>query len=560
MLSMKSNINKWIKISALLMFFFVTLLFSHQAQASVKENVFGSAWSENTGWISFNNCPNPSTSTGCSTYDYGVFVDKSTLEVKGHAWSDNLGWISFNPGSDWDNECPPGVTKPCTNFKNKWGAGGWARVVSVSTEEALAKAQNRSSNAGGFDGWISLGGSNFSAPFDTTKNVASSMPSAYQGKYVYTINSSSSNYGYFWGSEVMGWIDLKPTSSYDPSNGGVFLLDLSTETLDLTPTPSSGTVLAGDTIDIHWEVKGFTPTTCTGTMFDASNNPISGRADWNNTFNTNSNASGDITGIEVPYDSSNASSVVTKFTLSCADSVKTVDNSVTITTETLDVFIKNYSGGSCVSGSTATLDWSTNDPTPDCEIEATPASGGSSPYKITVSGTSPTDDTDFLANIGNGSTKYAFACENGSGTYQSRVKAKTTGTVSIQQCIEDYSMSYDPSCQPFVPSTLPGYYDATVELAITPAYGFKNTVDVSDGGGVGQWTFSPGSQFTYLNPNFTKINATFSLTAVEYSAIDWKKSFTRDILLDTSGFAQRVQPIKFCEFGKSGVKPKYKPF
>lgn len=552
---MKSKLYKWIKVSVISSFFIVSLFVASQAQASVTDNVFGSAWSENTGWVSFNNCPNPSTSTGCSTYDYGVFVDKSTLEVKGHAWSDNLGWISFNPGSDWNNECPPGVTKPCTNFKNTWGAGGWARVVSAKAYDTDTD-QNKT-NSGGYDGWISLGGSNFSASFDTTKNVASSMPSAYQGKYIYTIDSSDN--GYWWGSDVVGWIALKPTSSYDPSNGGVFLLDLSTETLDLTPTPSSGTVLAGDTIDIHWEVKGFTPTACTGTMFDSSNNPISGRVDWNNTFNTSSKTSGDITGIEVPYDSSNANSVVTKFTLSCSDSVKTVDNSVTITTEKLDVFMRDYFGGACVSGPASTFDWSTNDSTSDCEIEATPASGGSGAYTIPVSGTPPIYDLDFKKNYGNGATKYSFSCENGSGKYQSPVKATTTGTVSIKQCIADYSITYDPSCQPFVLSPVLGTYDATVELSATSLYGFADNITLSSGGGIGSWIFSPKDTFT--SPYSSKIDATLSLTDAEYKSIDWKKPFTSDILADAVGFYQRTQPIKLCEVGgKSTVKPKYKPF
>jgi hypothetical protein len=554
---MKSKLYKWIKVSVISSFFIVSFLFASQAQASVSENVFGSAWSENTGWVSFNSCPNPFVSTGC-TYDYGVNVDKTTLAVKGVAWSDNLGWISFNP-SEW-GACPPGVSKPCTSFTNKWGSGGWARVVSVATEEALALSQSRSPNTGGFDGWISLGGSNFSAPFDTTKNVASSMPSAYQGKYVYTINSSSSNYGYFWGSEIMGWIDLKPKSSYDPNDGGVFLADISNETLTLTPTPSNGKVLAGDTVDIHWEVKGFTPTTCSGTMYDVSNNPITGRTDWIKTFNTGTNTSGDISGIEVPYDSSNGNSVVTKFTLTCSDTVKTVDNTVTITTELLTVFMKNASGGSCVSGNTSSLDWSTNDITPDCEIEATPAPGGSSVYYIPVSGISPTDDTNFGKNAGNGSTKYSFSCQNGSGAFsQTPVKAVTSGTVSIKQCVPDYSMTYNPSCQPFVLAPLPGTYEATVELSVASLFGFMNDVNLSDGGGIGSWIFSPGD--TFSAPYNSKINATLSMSKVEYDSIDWSKPFTRDLLIGSIGFPLRTETIKLCEAGSiGGVKPKYKPF
>jgi hypothetical protein len=552
---MKSKLYKWIKVSTIVLFFFVLLFSSQQADASVKENVFGSGWSENTGWVSFNSCPNPFVSTGCS-FDYGVNVDKTTLVVTGHAWSDNLGWISFNQ-SDWGGACPPGVSKPCTNFSNKWGTGGWARVVSIAQEETLANSQSRAPNTGGYDGWISLGGTNFSAPFDTTKNVASSMPSAYQGKYVYTISSSST--GYLWGSDVMGWIDLKPKSSYDPNDGGVFLADISNETLTLTPTPSSGNVLAGDTIDINWEVKGFTPTTCSGTMYDVSNSPITGRTDWIKTFNTGTNTSGNITGIEVPYDTSNASSVVTKFTLTCSDTVKSVDNTLAITAVPLTVFMRNYSSASCVSGNTATLDWSTNDSTPDCEIEATPASGGSSPYTITVSGTSPTDDTNFKANAGNGSTRYSFSCENGTGTFQAPVKATTTGTVAIKQCVADYSVSYDPACEPFILGAVPGNYEATIQLSASSVYGFINDITLSDGGGLGSWTFSPGNKFT--SPYNSKINATLSMTKMEYDSIDWKKPFTRDLLADAVGFTQRTEPVKLCQFVSTpGVKPKYKPF
>ena len=55
----------------------------------IEHNVWGWAWSENIGRISFR----------CSGggIDYGVDIDEITGVFSGGAWSSNIGWISFNP-------------------------------------------------------------------------------------------------------------------------------------------------------------------------------------------------------------------------------------------------------------------------------------------------------------------------------------------------------------------------------------------------------------------------------------------------------------------------------
>lgn len=522
-----------------------------QARASDKDNVFGNIWSDNIGWISLNSCENPLDVNTCGQYDYGVNIDdKSTMEVSGTAWSDNVGWISFNP-SEWGSgstNCPPGTGGSCSTFKNKWGSGGWARAV------------NGIGGNGGYDGWISLDGSGYGATFDITKNVSASMPIEYQNDYVYTISTSDN--GHWWGSEAIGWIDLNHASSYQPKDGGAFLLDLSTETLDLTaPSINKNTVVAGDTVDIDWETTGITPTSCTGTVLDDQGNPLTPtRTDWETTFNTGVKTKGTITGIEVPFDDNNKNDTNTQFILSCTNGVKTVDSSIWIKSIPMTVFMKN-GGGSCVSGSTALLDWDTNDTTADCQIDGDPAPGGSGPYTIkSFTGTPPSQasDPDFSANKGNGSTKYTLSCTNNtSGVYQNPLTVKTSGTVAVNQCVTDFKLSYAPSCEPFVVNGTG--YDATVEFTINPQFGFNNDVDFSDGGGIGTWSFSP-SQSTFGSLGFSKVSATLSLTGAEYDAIKWNLPFTRDVLLDALGFSQKVEPIEFCESGTKKTRPKYIPF
>ena len=105
------------------------------AFAGSEHNLSGWAWSENIGWISFN-----STEGGGS--NYGVTV-ASNGRLSGYAWSENIGWITFNQNDL--NGCPSGQCR--ADFDEDTGqVTGWARALS---------------NGGGWDGWISLSGSNY---------------------------------------------------------------------------------------------------------------------------------------------------------------------------------------------------------------------------------------------------------------------------------------------------------------------------------------------------------------------------------------------------------------
>lgn len=126
-----------------------------KAQAGTGENLSGFAWSENIGWISFNSldcdtdgdgftdvgpCGGDDTTT--IAHDYGVNVDTSTKVAggfgvfSGFAWSENIGWLSFNQ-SDITGICPDDATGAgATVARVDWPTGkvsGWARAISGST-------------------------------------------------------------------------------------------------------------------------------------------------------------------------------------------------------------------------------------------------------------------------------------------------------------------------------------------------------------------------------------------------------------------------------------------
>lgn len=177
------------------------------ARAGVGSNVFGYAWSETIGWLSFNN-----TNTGGPT-DYGVSLDASTLEFSGYAWSEHIGWVSFNPAEL--TGCPQGNCKATLDIVNK-KVNGWARVLSPVGDP----------QGGGWDGWIRLSG--------TTTN---SLP------YGVTWNPWTREFeGYAWGSDVMGWLSFncKNNSVCGASNYQV------RSTINFPPTAINLTVNAGD--------------------------------------------------------------------------------------------------------------------------------------------------------------------------------------------------------------------------------------------------------------------------------------------------------------------------
>lgn len=142
-----------------------------KAEAGASDNVSGFAWSENIGWISFNN-----TSDGSVT-SYGVKVNTDNGDFSGNAWSENVGWISFDRANIGN---PPGApfnggSGPVAQVNLATGnVTGWARVLSQMSEG---------------DGWIKLSDS-------TWTNGVKISPS--DGKFS----------GYAWSSDSVGWISF----------------------------------------------------------------------------------------------------------------------------------------------------------------------------------------------------------------------------------------------------------------------------------------------------------------------------------------------------------------
>gem|GEM_PF-6177500 len=149
-------------------------------------SLYGSAWSSNIGWVSFNSCEvNLSEGTeNCppSSVDYSVQVNSSTGNLTGSAWSSNIGWLQFGGLSSF----PSGSGTESVNANIVFGDGkvrGWARF--------LAGADDPDD---GWDGWVSMSGNNHSSPQLDGNGGVTYDPNL--GKLI----------GATWGGPVVGWL------------------------------------------------------------------------------------------------------------------------------------------------------------------------------------------------------------------------------------------------------------------------------------------------------------------------------------------------------------------
>lgn len=146
------------------------------AKAGSAENVSGWAWSSNIGWVSFN------SDSGGGPVSYGAHIN-STGVLSGYAWSGNVGWISFNE-ADLAG-CPSGTCRAWVDLATG-NVSGWIRVLSAKDNP----------QAGGWDGWISLRGTNYSVGVDfDTKQFT----------------------GWAWAGDVIGWLNF---NCNNPQAGG----------------------------------------------------------------------------------------------------------------------------------------------------------------------------------------------------------------------------------------------------------------------------------------------------------------------------------------------------
>ena len=105
--------NSWISLNCAYTDSCTTI--DYEVSSYANGNLFGWAWSESFGWISFScTTGGPSGENICCSQnpppcsDYGVTVATSTGEFNGYAYSESIGWISFNcktGGSSGENIC-----------------------------------------------------------------------------------------------------------------------------------------------------------------------------------------------------------------------------------------------------------------------------------------------------------------------------------------------------------------------------------------------------------------------------------------------------------------------
>lgn len=170
--------------------------------------VTGYAWSDTVGWMSL------------SGGSYGISVS-STGTLSGYAWSDTIGWVSANT-SDLSG-CP---SAPCTASIDSNGAmRGWLKALSGG-----------SAQSGGWDGFISLSGSNY-GPVRQSNGTFS---------------------GYAWGDINVGWLDFRyATTNYQ----AVPTADLKVRVIGESTWQDSLTIAMGDEIELGWNQSSSDNTT-----------------------------------------------------------------------------------------------------------------------------------------------------------------------------------------------------------------------------------------------------------------------------------------------------------
>ena len=134
-------------------------------------NLYGWAWSEKIGWISFNskNCDPDDDGfsngigacppAGTFIPDYGVFLPIGGAETRyfqGYAWSDRIGWIRFSPPIPY----PDWAVTDCQNsnaYMMNYNIYGLVRACAGAPNPSVCGGGiGPNPNSGGWDGWICL--------------------------------------------------------------------------------------------------------------------------------------------------------------------------------------------------------------------------------------------------------------------------------------------------------------------------------------------------------------------------------------------------------------------
>lgn len=293
--------------------FSFSLLLASPVYAGTEHNMSGWAWSSNIGWISFN-CTNISDDV-CNSSNYGVNKNDNGTLV-GYAWSSNIGWIQFG-GLD-TNSMPSGSgTKSIDAKVNDGKLEGWAKALSA--------------DGNGWDGWISLAGTNYSVTLSGTDFTS-----------------------FAWGSDVVGWIDFA-------------WVKINVASSQLSFSADSSIAYAPDyKATLRWDV---TP---------AGESLINCTADSSSPLNANTVSSwyGLVDGIppqrskivDVPYNS-------TKYKLTCVDKATgdLLTSTIFVARDALPMESVTLWNSTDVSNGRVTLSWTTNNVNDDCVASSVPS-------------------------------------------------------------------------------------------------------------------------------------------------------------------------------------------
>ena len=229
-------------------------LTSYNVRAQTSSALTGYAWSDTVGWISF---------SGTSP-SYGISEDISG-NLTGYAWSDNIGWIKFGGLSGFPSGSGSSNENALVDSSGK--LHGWARACAGT---AAGDCSSMTSRTDGWDGWISLDGTNYGVNFAS-------------GNGQYTQSA------YAWGSDVVGWISFNPSNLSSPANPSCnpALEACGGGPGGLTPAVnfsiSSSSVATGTPATLTWNTSNVT--TCS-----ASSTGISTDSQWTNSSFTTGGA------------------------------------------------------------------------------------------------------------------------------------------------------------------------------------------------------------------------------------------------------------------------------
>lgn len=216
--------KKYLWGALILVVLLATASLAANAQATTRD-LSGWAWSSNIGWVSFNSADSGTGTNGVGTSPVSYKVQlESDGDLTGYAWSSNVGWIKFDPSL---TGAPSGATKASVNTSNNQ-VSGYVRACTGTVNRDCASA----TRTDGWDGWISLSGTNHSSG-DASGN----------GGVTYVVSGNTATLkGYSWGSDVVGWLKFSPTTGVNTTvtpGSDSLTLTVGGITADSGSTPSS---------------------------------------------------------------------------------------------------------------------------------------------------------------------------------------------------------------------------------------------------------------------------------------------------------------------------------